>query len=77
VVKKVVRREDLLSRYGGEEFVLVAVESTLASAKEMAERIRAIVERHTPLVRGEALPHDRVARRRRGHRWTAPRRRAS
>jgi diguanylate cyclase (GGDEF)-like protein len=41
-----VRREDLLVRYGGEEFALVLVESSREGALEAAERIRACVEQH-------------------------------
>jgi two-component system, cell cycle response regulator len=44
--KKTVRREDLFARYGGEEFALVLVESTKEGAVEVAERIRASIEKH-------------------------------
>ena len=46
VVKKLIRREDLLGRYGGEEFILIAVESGVDQAREIAERIRQAVETH-------------------------------
>jgi two-component system, cell cycle response regulator len=46
-VRKMVRREDLFSRYGGEEFVVVLVETNHKQALEAAERIRALVEKHT------------------------------
>ena len=46
-VKKVVRREDLFARYGGEEFALVLIESGLADALQVAERIRTLVEKHS------------------------------
>ncbi|OWK46840.1 GGDEF domain-containing protein [Fimbriiglobus ruber] len=39
-VRPGVRREDLFARYGGEEFAIVLVETQLAGAVEMAERIR-------------------------------------
>src|SRR5947209_5881233 len=45
-VKRTVRREDLFARYGGEEFALVLVETPLAGALEVAERIRQTVEKH-------------------------------
>ena len=45
-VKRTVRREDLFARYGGEEFALVLVETPLAGALDVAERIRQTVEKH-------------------------------
>src|SRR5437660_1378498 len=45
-VKKTVRREDLFARYGGEEFALALVETSLEGAADVAERIRASVEKH-------------------------------
>lgn len=38
------RSSDLVARYGGEEFVLLLPETTIESAKEVAERIRKTVE---------------------------------
>lgn len=46
VRKTTVRREDLFARYGGEEFALVLVETPLAAAIEVAERVRKTVEAH-------------------------------
>jgi two-component system, cell cycle response regulator len=45
-VRAVVRRDELLARYGGEEFVVVLPEADHAAAKEAAERIREVVEKH-------------------------------
>jgi diguanylate cyclase (GGDEF)-like protein len=45
VLRAAVRREDVLSRYGGEEFVVVARETPLEGARALAERIRRAVER--------------------------------
>ena len=45
-VRKMVRREDLFSRYGGEEFVVVLVETNRKQALEAAERIRLLVEKY-------------------------------
>lgn len=45
-LKKMVRREDLFARYGGEEFAFVLVETSLAQALEVSERIRVAVEKH-------------------------------
>jgi diguanylate cyclase (GGDEF)-like protein len=46
-IKKVVRREDLFARYGGEEFALVLIETGKKDALTAAERIRALVEKHS------------------------------
>ncbi len=40
VLGRLVRPVDILSRYGGEEFVLIVPQVTLAQAREMAENIR-------------------------------------
>ncbi len=44
ILKAGVRRPDLVSRYGGEEFVLFLPESTPEGAAEVAERLRADLE---------------------------------
>lgn len=41
-----VRRNDVLGRYGGEEFLLILPDTELLTALNIAERIRAQVERH-------------------------------
>ncbi|NRF67162.1 GGDEF domain-containing protein [Aquincola sp. S2] len=46
VIKTVVRKDDLLGRLGGEEFVVVLPNTVLAVAAELAERMRAAVEAH-------------------------------
>lgn len=43
-VKDHTRREDMLSRYGGEEFAIVLPELDLSNAKIFAEKIRGLVE---------------------------------
>jgi diguanylate cyclase (GGDEF)-like protein len=45
VVTAAIRREDVLARTGGEEFVLLLRDIPLKGALECAERIRAIVQR--------------------------------
>jgi diguanylate cyclase (GGDEF)-like protein len=40
---------DVVARYGGEEFVVVLADTSLSSAVEMAERIRASVESTRPM----------------------------
>ncbi|WP_395701570.1 diguanylate cyclase [Aquabacterium sp.] len=46
VVKQVVRKQDVLGRLGGEEFIVVLPGTALAEAVDLAERIRAAVEGH-------------------------------
>ena len=41
-IQKALRRYDILFRYGGEEFVVIFPELTLAEARISAERIRQI-----------------------------------
>ena len=45
-IKSVVRKEELFARCGGEEFIVVLPESTLEGALRVAERLRAMVEKH-------------------------------
>ena len=44
---KVVRNEDVLSRYGGEEFVVILRDVGIIGAKSLGERLRETVERLT------------------------------
>jgi diguanylate cyclase (GGDEF)-like protein len=46
LLKKSLRRVDLVGRYGGEEFVAAMPETRLANAAEVAERIRSSIARH-------------------------------
>lgn len=52
VLQRTLRVEDVLGRYGGEEFLLVARELSPAGAVVLAERLRTMVERHEFLVAG-------------------------
>src|SRR6202007_281712 len=45
-IKNYVREKDTVFRYGGDEFVAVLTACDLATAKVVAERIRAAVEKH-------------------------------
>jgi diguanylate cyclase (GGDEF)-like protein len=46
VTRAVVRAEDIVARYGGEEFCLLLPEIPLPDAEQVAERLRAVIERH-------------------------------
>lgn len=46
LVRKVVRAEDVVSRYGGEEFCILLPEIPVSEAQDVAERLRLLVERH-------------------------------
>ena len=46
LLKKNLRRVDLLGRYGGEEFVIAMPETKIDHAAEVAERIRSNIARH-------------------------------
>lgn len=54
VVRGLVRQEDLFARSGGEEFVVVLVETTKEGAVQVAERLRQAVADH--VFRFEAAP---------------------
>ena len=45
VLRGAVRKEDVLARFGGEEFCVIARETRLDGARSLAERIRKAVER--------------------------------
>jgi diguanylate cyclase (GGDEF)-like protein len=53
VVTKAIRKEELFSRYGGEEFALVLPETTRTEALEVAERVRKLVQDHPFCYEGE------------------------
>ena len=55
VLQGVVRKEDVLARFGGEEFVVLARETPLSGAKTLAERLRRAVERARTSFEGKDL----------------------
>jgi two-component system cell cycle response regulator len=56
VLFKLVRREELLARYGGEQFVIVLPETGLSTATTIAEKARLTVERHGFEFAGTPIP---------------------
>lgn len=50
---RMLRREDLICRYGGEEFLVLLPQTTIESASEAAERLRRATELHR-LAHGDA-----------------------
>lgn len=46
IITNSVRRIDIITRYGGEEFVILSPNTTLESAVKIAERVRKHVEHH-------------------------------
>jgi diguanylate cyclase (GGDEF)-like protein len=47
VLKKSVRKMDVVGRWGGEEFLVICPETSLADTKKVAEKIRLAVAAHT------------------------------
>lgn len=47
ILNQTVRHEDIVSRYGGDEFVLILPKTNIDAAMEIAERIRLAVEENT------------------------------
>lgn len=46
LVTSTIRSADLLARWGGEEFIIVLPETNHTQAKELAEKLRLIIEKH-------------------------------
>ena len=55
VLRGAVRKEDVISRYGGEEFVVIARETPLDGARALAERIRRAIEKSRFAWQGKEL----------------------
>lgn len=52
VLMKSVRKVDYITRYGGEEFVVILPETPLSKAQELAERLRNDIAKHAILIDG-------------------------
>lgn len=55
-VKPCIRSSDFLARYGGEEFVIVITGTKKEDARQVAEKIRRLVERTRFLFQGQEIP---------------------
>lgn len=55
LVKSLVRSEDIASRYGGDEFVLIMPGQDRVRSSALAERIRASVEEYSFVTRGKTV----------------------
>jgi len=56
IKNKMIRQQDALGRYGGEEFALVLRETPLRIAVDVAERIRSTIEKHNFTFDGKQIP---------------------
>ena len=56
IKNKMIRQQDALGRYGGEEFALVLRETPLRIGVDVAERIRSTIEKHTYTFDGKQIP---------------------
>ena len=45
VIKKQIRKSDIAARFGGEEFMLLLPETSLAKAKKLAQRLRLAIDK--------------------------------
>jgi diguanylate cyclase (GGDEF)-like protein len=55
-IQKRIRKEDLLSRYGGEEFAVLTPEIDQKGAHAMGEKVRKVIEKHEFSFDGEVIP---------------------
>jgi diguanylate cyclase (GGDEF)-like protein len=55
LLRKTLRTEDLLARFGGEEFVVLARGVDLRNATHLAERLRAVIERSPVAFAGRSV----------------------
>lgn len=51
IIRGIIKKEDFAFRYGGDEFVMLLTDTNIATASELAEKIRTQVEANTFLAR--------------------------
>lgn len=56
IQSKLIRNDDYLARFGGEEFVIMLFGSNIRQAEEIGERIRATIEKHPFNHQGQQIP---------------------
>jgi len=56
IMNRLIRQQDVLGRYGGEEFALLLRETPLRIAVDVAERIRSTTEKHPFVFDGRQIP---------------------
>jgi len=56
VVQSVIRGDDFIGRFGGDEFMVVLWDSSFANACIVAERIRSKIEKHGFTYEGKRIP---------------------
>lgn len=56
VFQHVLRTSDILARFGGEEFVILAIQPTEKGLNNVVERIRSCVENHAMFFEGRRVP---------------------
>ncbi len=55
-IKRRIRKEDVLARFGGEEFAVLTPEIDLKGATAMAQKVRKVIEKHEFSFDGETIP---------------------
>src|SRR5581483_3011542 len=50
-----IRRDDILVRYAGDEFVAVLIGTTMEQTQDVISRMQRAVEEHTMVIRGKAV----------------------
>ncbi len=56
IVKHTLRANDIIGRYGGEEFIIALTCLETKNAKDIAERIRGLIEAHEFAFNGKVIP---------------------
>jgi diguanylate cyclase (GGDEF)-like protein len=54
-VRRCLREDDIICRWGGEEFIILLKDTNTTGARRVAEKIRLLAEQHTYVFTGTAL----------------------